>query len=163
MRRSWGKSFNVSKQIASLTPRCRRSRVCRFTFRAGVACVEFAAIAPVLVLITLCIIDTCNVIHLKQKINTVAFETVRVASFNDETFESARSKGLVFARARGLNGAVVVVESFDAGRFPTRASLPLGFTLRAQVSIPIQGNIPGPFVLFRNTNIQSQLVRMSAR
>lgn len=131
--------------------------------RQGIACVEFAMVAPVLVLCTFAIVDICNVLHLKQKINTVAFETVRVASLKESTFESAARQGAEFARARSINDAQIRVESHEPRVFPTRASLPLGFTLRAQVSVPTQGNIPGPFLLFRGGTVESQLVRMSAR
>lgn len=131
--------------------------------RPGIACVEFAVVVPVLVLCTFAIVDVCNVLHLRQKINTVAFETVRVASLKESTFESARQNGAEFARARSLTDARIRVESHDPRQYPTRQSLPLGFTLRAQVSVPTQGNIPGPFLLFRGSTIESQLVRMSAR
>jgi Flp pilus assembly protein TadG len=139
----------------------RRSR--ERAFRSGIACVEFAVTAPVLVLITFMIIDVCNVIHLKQKINTVAFETARIASLNRSSFEGARLEGLQFAQARNLQNVTIRVESFEPTRFPTRESLPLGFTLRAQVTVTVQDNVPGPFVLFRGTSISSQLVRLSAR
>ena len=36
--------------------------------RRGIACVEFAVVAPVLVIITFSIVDICNVMHLKQKL-----------------------------------------------------------------------------------------------
>jgi Flp pilus assembly protein TadG len=120
-------------------------------------------LAPVLMFCTFAIIDVCNVIHLKQKLNTVAFETVRVASLKQSTFATARSEGVEFARARGLNNVTIRVESFDPRRFPTRESLPLGFTLRAQVEVPVRGNVPGPFVLIANRNITSQLVRISSQ
>jgi hypothetical protein len=131
--------------------------------RHGIACVEFAVVAPVLVLCTFAIVDVCNVLHLKQKINTVAFETVRVASLKESTYVDARQKGAEFARARSITGAQIRVESHDPQQFPTRASLPLGFTLRAQVTVPTSGNIPGPFLLFRGSTVESQLVRISAR
>jgi hypothetical protein len=129
----------------------------------GIACVEFTMVAPVLVLCTFAIVDVCNVLHLKQKINTVAFETVRVASLKESTYEGAAQEGAEFARARSIHNARITVESHHPEGFPTRASLPLGFTLRAQVTVPTQGNIPGPFLLFRGGTIESQLVRMSAR
>ncbi|MDX1930485.1 MAG: TadE/TadG family type IV pilus assembly protein [Pirellulaceae bacterium] len=127
--------------------------------REGIACVEFAVLAPVLVLITLSIIDICNVIHLKQKVSTVAFETARTASFDNETYDNARLEGLRFSAARGLKNPIIAVESFDRTNYPTRASLPLGFTLHAQVEVPVTGNVPGPFLLFRGSSIKSQLAK----
>lgn len=131
--------------------------------RSGIACVEFAVLAPVLLFCTFAIIDVCSVIHLKQKLNTVAFETARIASLKQSTFDSARAEGLVIARARGLNNVTIRVEAFEPRNFPTRESLPLGFTLRAQVEVSVRGNVPGPFVLISNRTITSQLVRMSAQ
>jgi hypothetical protein len=47
----------------------------RSSRRRGLACTEAALVLPVLVLFTLSIVDICNVLHLRQKIATVAFET----------------------------------------------------------------------------------------
>ena len=101
--------------------------------------------------------------HLKQKLNTVAFETCRYASYPDETSESAKSVGIAIATARGIHSPEVMVEATKSNNFPTRASLPLGRTLRARVSVAVDGNVPGPFVLFRGAQVKSQLVSIAAR
>lgn len=131
--------------------------------RSGLACVELATTAPIMVLITLAIIDACNALHLKQKLDTVAFETARIASLSDSTYLSAKAEGLQFAEARGLVGASIVVESRDVQKHPTREQLPLGFFLRCSVAVPIEGNIPGPFVMLRGATMASQTVELTAR
>lgn len=132
--------------------------------RYGIACVEFAVLAPVIVVISMAIIDICNVLHLKQKLNSIAFETSRVASYSDETFESAIAAGNEFAKARQIVNCSILVEANQPENFSTRASLPLGHWLKSRATAPVQGNVPGPFILFGgNASVQSQLVKLAAR
>lgn len=131
--------------------------------RSGMEVVEAAIALPVLVISTFMTIDVCNTLHLKQVANTVAFEAARAASKKDATFDSAKEIGEQFAEARGLNSYTITVESHAPSVYKTRASLPVGYTLRAYVEVPVKGNVTGPFFLFQNSVIQSQKVRLSAR
>lgn len=117
---------------------------------------------PVLVLFTLSIVDICNVLHLRQKIATVAFETCRRASLKGQTFEAAERTGLEFAAARNIANAQIEVGGTDR-RYATRADVPTGEPLTATVRAPVAGNVAGPFLLFRATLIESPPVTMAAR
>ena len=101
-------------RVADTTP-VQRTR--STASRAGVACVEFAVTVPILVFVTLAIIDSCNLLHLKQKLNTVAFESARLASLPDSTYESAQSRGMQFAAARGKDVLTYIAEGVGKGSF----------------------------------------------
>ncbi len=132
--------------------------------RSGLEVVEAAIALPVLVIATFMTIDICNVIHLKQVANTVAFEAARAASKKSATWESAREVGEEFARARGMQNFRVTVEPLNSSWRHDRSQMFVGHTLRAYVDVPVQGNVAGgPFFLFQNQNIRSQLVRVSAQ
>ncbi len=132
--------------------------------RYGLEVVEAAIAMPVLVIVTFMTIDICNVIHLKQVANTVAFEAVREASKKDSTWESARAVGDEVAQARRLSNYRLTVEPLNSSWRHDRSQMNVGHTLRAYVDVPVRGNVAGgPFFLFQNHVVRSQLVRMSAQ
>ena len=132
--------------------------------RQGLEVVEAAIALPVLVIVTFMTIDVCNVIHLKQSANTIAFEAVRAASKKEATWESAEEIGRQFAVARGLTDFEITVEPLNSQWSNDRQAMNVGHTMRAYVDVPVAGNVAGgPFFLFQNTTIRSQLVRMSAQ
>lgn len=53
--------------------------------RQGAAAVEFAILLPVLLLIVFGAVDVCTMIRTQQRLNTVAFESARIAATPDST------------------------------------------------------------------------------
>lgn len=132
--------------------------------RYAMEVVEAAITLPVLVIVAFMTIDICNAIHLKQAANTIAFETVRAASKKGATFDEAQEIGKQFAEARGLSDFRITVEPLNRRWRGRRDLMNVGHTMRAYVDVPVRGNVAGgPFFLFQNTTLRSQLVRMSAQ
>lgn len=141
----------------------RTMRKSRKTKRRAVEAVEIAICLPMLVLTTFAAVDICNVIHLKQVANSIAFETVRKASNENGSFEEAVLVGKAFATARGMNQSNVTVQAQNSKKYPNRASMPTGEIIRGRVTLPVKGNVSGPYILFKNTLISSQNIRIAAR
>lgn len=135
---------------------------CRCHKRLGAAVTELAVLSPILVMVALATIDVCNFIHLRQQLNCIAFEACRNATRPTGDFASGANWGQEIAQARGLRNCQIRVASMEPSKFPTRESLPLGTPVETLVSAPTSGNIPGPFLLFRNANAVSQRVRIAA-
>ena len=136
----------------------------RHRSRKGMEVVEAAITLPVLVIVAFMTIDICNAIHLKQAANTIAFETVRAASKKNASFAGAKEIGKQFAEARGLSNFRITVEPMNRRWRDRRDLMNVGHTMRAYVDVPVRGNVAGgPFFLFQNSTIRSQLVRMSAQ
>ena len=131
--------------------------------RRAIESVEVAICLPVLVLTTFATIDICNVIHLKQIANSIAFETVRHSSRKGTTFEESVAVGEAFAAARGIQKVNLTVQAQEKSKYSTRASMPTGAVIRSRVTIPAKNNIPGPYILFKNSLLYSQNVRIVAR
>lgn len=128
----------------------------------GVEVVEVAITLPILILVAFMTIDICNFLHLKQKANSVAYETVRTASMSDETFESATNVGEELAIARRLENIRISVQP-EESRYRSRDEMPAGARIKSVVELPVRGNIPGPFFLFKSSVIRSQEYVISAR
>lgn len=130
--------------------------------RRGTAVVELAIALPVLATIVFVTIDICSYLHLKQKVNSAAFEAVRVASMPDQTFEGATDVGLEFADARDVVRCVIDLAPEDSDYW-TRAEMPVGKRIISRASAPVNGNVPGPFLMFRGQTIQSETFTIAVR
>jgi len=141
--------------------RTTRKKQPRQSHRSGTATIELAICLPVLLAVTFSIIDTCNYLHLQQKLTTVAFETTRLASESKGNFNPARALGMAIAESRGLSNVELLIDSdlFSVSRVEQR----LGWTVAAQASVPVRGNMPGPFVLYQNATATSEPVRIHVR
>lgn len=133
--------------------RLTRNKHRRPVNRSGTATIELAICLPVLLTVTFSIIDTCNYLHLQQKLTSIAFETARLAAEMNGQQDTARQYGLAIATARGLTDVELTLSSD-----PSVAS-----TVSAQARIPVRGNMPGPFVLFQNATASSEPVLLSVR
>lgn len=126
--------------------------------------VEAAITLPILVIVAFMTIDVCNVIHLKQVANTIAFETARAASKKNATFAGAHDIGMQFATARGMTDCQITVEPIDPQWLGRRDLMNVGHTIEAYVDVPVRNNVAGgPFFMFQNSTIRSQQIRMSAQ
>ncbi|MEE2639985.1 MAG: TadE/TadG family type IV pilus assembly protein [Planctomycetota bacterium] len=130
--------------------------------RSGVEVVEVAITVPILFAVTMATIDVCNYFHLKQKANSVAYETARTASLEGETFQSARQAGVNFSDARKMSNYTIQV-SAQADLYDKRDLMPKGARINAVVELPVKGNEPGLFLLFQTSTIRSQEYVISAR
>jgi Flp pilus assembly protein TadG len=88
--------------------------------RKGAAVVEFAVCLPILVILVMGAIECTSMIFLKQALNVVAYEGIRVAIRNDGTTAAATARANEVITERNLNGASVsfqpnVVDGLDRG------------------------------------------------
>ena len=130
--------------------------------RDGVEVIEVALTLPLVVLITFMTIDVCAYIQLKQKAILVAYEAARTASQRDQDFESAENLAADLAEARNLTNVVISVEPVEN---PDRARSELrpGERIQSLVTIPANGNVTGPFFLFRNKFVNSDAIVIAVR
>lgn len=88
--------------------------------RKGAAVVEFAVCLPILVILVMGAIECTSMIFLKQALNVVAYEGIRVAIRNDGTTAAATTRANEVITERKLKGTNVlfqpgVVDGLDRG------------------------------------------------
>jgi Flp pilus assembly protein TadG len=72
--------------------------------RRGTAVVEFAVCLPILVILVLGAIECTSMIFLKQSLNVVAYEAIRVAIRNDGTTAAANARANEVITERDIDG-----------------------------------------------------------
>ena len=102
---------------------------------SGVAAVEFAVIAPVLVFFIFGIIEITSGIYLKQSLTIAAYEGARVALIPDSNSENVAAACDRILQSRGIQGAQIGITpaSFQDAAF--------GQAIRVQVSAPVDRNV----------------------
>ncbi len=100
----------------------------------GMAVVEFAVCLPMLVLLVLGAIECTSMIFLKQSLNVVAYESIRVAIRNDGTTAGAMNRANEVIAERSIDGVNV---SFNPGNVDR---LERGTPIRVTVTAPCLAN-----------------------
>ena len=72
-----------------------RSRLCVPRARFGVAAVELALCLPLLTLLAFGMIESCNLVHLRTRMYTAAYETARLATRPTTSTAAAATAGQV--------------------------------------------------------------------
>jgi len=109
-------------------------------YRKGVAAVEFAIVAPVLLIILLGTIETCTMIFLQQSLTIAAYEAARVTVVpNTKTSEVNAAATRLLSRRRVKGFTIKITPSnFQAASY--------GTFIRVEVAAPCNENSPiSPF------------------
>ena len=102
--------------------------------RRGVATVELAFCLPVLLLLVLGSIETCNVVFQKQTMTAAAYEAARIAIRQDATSAEAQSIAGQVMTARNINHYTVTFTPSDI------TNLARGTNININVSAPADQN-----------------------
>lgn len=96
----------TDRQTASRFAR-RRNRTCRRpSLRRGAALVEFAMVAPLMILFTMGLIDIGRMTMVKQLLVNASREGARQATLPNASTESVQSQVLTMLTNSGVNGSV---------------------------------------------------------
>jgi Flp pilus assembly protein TadG len=119
------------------TPTRRPDRI-----RKGIAAVELAVCLPVLMILVMGTLETTNLMSLRQRLMTVAYEAARKASAPAQTSADGVAAGTTVLTARGISGGSVTIS-------PTvTATTATGTEVAATVVAPFSSNsYMKPFVL----------------
>jgi hypothetical protein len=104
--------------------------------RDGIATSELAICLPILILLTLAVLETCTVIFLKETITISAYEGARVGIRKQGTDAQVAAKVQTFLESRGIIFESDFVEISDPG-FDQASDLQ---NITVTVNVPCDGN-----------------------
>ncbi len=104
--------------------------------RDGIATSELAICLPILILLTLAVLETCTVIFLKETITISAYEGARVGIRKQGTDAQVAAKVQTFLESRGIIFESDFIEISDPG-FDGAADLE---NITVTVNVPCDGN-----------------------
>jgi hypothetical protein len=134
-----------------LTPRSRRGKK-----RRGAVIVEFAVVAPVLVLLCMATIDLCALYYLRQTCKLAAYEGCRIG------LTTKGSDGLVNNQAqRILNSRRVF--GYTITTSPSAESLTVGQLFKVTISAPSNKNLPLRGWLIGGGSVTADVTMVSER
>jgi Flp pilus assembly protein TadG len=112
--------------------------------RAGVAAVEFAIIAPILLIFVIAIIEITGAIYLQQSLTIASYEGARVALLPKSNSSNVTAASNRILESRRIKGATVniIPNDFKSARF--------GDPIKVEVSAPLNKN--GVFYRFFSKN-----------
>ena len=122
--------------------------------RNGVAAVEMAVVLPVLMSLTLGVLEVTNVIYLQQSLKICAYEGARVSLLPNTT------KGNVVATCEKLL-AVRRVKNATVTVTPSNyESLPYGTKIEVSISAGLSDNLVSPMFVLTNRTLTAKVVMM---
>jgi Flp pilus assembly protein TadG len=136
--------------MITFTPQARR-RVRHARQRGGVASIEFAAVLPVLLVLTLGTIDVCSVIFLRESATLAAYEGARQGIGRGNTNGDVVSRVQQFLDERDINYNASVCEISSPG-FAAAETLQ---SVTVTVNIPATGNLLIPTERFADLIISA--------
>ncbi|MFN8742650.1 MAG: TadE/TadG family type IV pilus assembly protein [Pirellula sp.] len=103
-------------------------------FRKGAAAVEFAVIAPLIVLIVTAIIEITSAIYMRQSLTIAAYEGARVALLPKSSVSNVIAASNRILDSRRIKGATVSVlpSNFQTAKF--------GDPIQVEVKAPLEKN-----------------------
>lgn len=114
--------------------------------RKGIAAVEMAVCLPVLMIIAMGTLETTNLISLRQRLLTVAYEAARTATAPGHTSQDGVDAGDAVLTARAINGGSVTAKTATGA--DVTATTATGTEVVATVVAPFSTNsYIKPFVL----------------
>lgn len=138
----------------AMTSRIRESFEDR---HSGVAAVEFAIIAPILIVFVYAIIEINSAIYLRQSLTIAAYEGARVALLPNTNLSNVVAAGNRLLESRKINGAniKVVPENFGSASF--------GEAIRVEVTAPIAQNVFFNHFFSAETTLSASVTMMKER
>lgn len=104
--------------------------------RDGIATSELAICLPILILLTLAVLETCTVIFLKETITISAYEGARVGIRKQGTDAQVSAKVITFLESRGIIFESDFIDISDPGFDRARELQNITVT----VNVPCNGN-----------------------
>ncbi|TWT95870.1 TadE-like protein [Botrimarina colliarenosi] len=121
--------------------RKRRAARGRLGRRLGVEIVELAFALPVMVVIVFGVLETCELLFLKQSLAVAAYETGRVAARPEATTAAAVNRFQQIATARRVANGTITITPAEL------SSAVVGDTIRITVAAPVSNNNTTSLVL----------------
>lgn len=109
--------------------------------RRGVAAVEAAVCMPILVFLTLAILETCDAIFIKQGLAVSAFEGARVAILPGAKPENVEAQINKILKERRINGGTFTIDPPNFDKLPPRSHI----TVSVEAPAALNNVIPGGF------------------
>ncbi|MBI1903169.1 MAG: pilus assembly protein [Planctomycetia bacterium] len=147
-------SFHNERHAPSAGKLCRTHRSCG-KFRRAAAVVEFAAVAPVLILLVFGMIEFGRMVMVQQVITNASREGARAGILDGATNASVTSTVNNYLASASISGATVTVT-------PTEPSTaPAGGSVTVAVSVPFSQVtwLPAPMFLGGSTLVASTVMR----
>lgn len=121
--------------------------------KRGTAVTELAICLPLLVLITLGTVEACSMLYLQQKLETAAYEGVRVGCVPDATAENVRYQCETLLDSQSVSNYTITLNPADP------SSLDQGDFLQVSVEAPCDANsvIGGWFYMGRRLSGDASL------
>ncbi|MEZ6090938.1 MAG: TadE/TadG family type IV pilus assembly protein [Pirellulaceae bacterium] len=120
----------------------------------GVAAVELAVVAPLVLLITFGVQEVTASIYLQQSLEICAYESARVALLPDTDQGNVTAMADSLLASRHVKGATVTVTPGDFD------SQPYGTEITVRVTAPLAGNNFGPLFVLSDRNVAAEVVVM---
>ena len=125
-----------------------RSRKTPESHRSGLAAVEFALCAPLLMILVFGSIEASNAIYLRQAMTIASYEAAQIASSYGGTDAAAIQRANEVLATCNIQGATVTV--FPSITPMTKAGSPIQVTIKA----PSNSNSIGPAWFFKETSYE---------
>jgi len=122
--------------------------------RRGVAAVEFAVCAPLVLLLTAGAIQMIDAISLKNSLRVAAYEAARVAILPDADTSQTRQRAREVLAARNVNDAVIAFDPSDVSHATS------GNPIRVRIGAPASSNSILPDWFFGNRTIRVEFVML---
>lgn len=107
--------------------------------RKGVAAVEAAVCLPILVLLTLAVLESCDAIFIKQGLTVSAFEGARVAILPGAKPENVEAQIRKILLERRINGGTITINPPNFDKLPPRSHVTVSVEAPAALNNVIQG------------------------
>ena len=122
--------------------------------RDGIAAVELAVVAPLVLLITFGVQEVTASIYLQQSLHVCAYEAARVALLPETNQGNVTATANGMLASRNVDGATVTVtpSNFEAQ--------PYGTEITVRVAAPLAGNNFGPLLVLSNRTVAAEVVVM---
>jgi hypothetical protein len=124
------------------------------TCRSGVAAVEFAIVLPVLLALVVAVVESCNLIYIKQSLTISAYEGARAAIVKGMILSDINARSNQVLADRKITNATILVSPNP----PSSASYGSYITVRVQAPYGANSLIPG--WLFGSVTLQSTVKMM---
>lgn len=119
--------------------------------RRGTAMVEFVFCIPVLVFLTLGVLDLCVLIYLKETLTLAAYEGARIGARQGGTDAAVNARVTEFLDERNVTHANTPA-TFGQTTFDNATTLE---HVETTVTVPIQGNLIVSDLWWKTTNISA--------
>lgn len=86
--------------------------------KSGAACVELAVCLPILILLSVNVIELCSMIFIKQSLAIAAYETAHQALQRKATAASSIAVGMAILNQRHVNNASITISPSDINNVP---------------------------------------------